>query len=129
MMKQQTVLLTHGDSIEKLGANLTVAALSENKIVAAIYNESLKIYGVQFHPEVDLTRKGKQMLYNFLIEICGLAPSFTMFCRKEGCIKYIRDKVSDKKVIVSWVTYLTGKIFAVGKISLTIFPFYFVHSY
>lgn len=52
LTKKQTVLLTHGDSIQAVGDNLTVAAVSDNKIVAAIYNEPLKIYGVQFHPEV-----------------------------------------------------------------------------
>lgn len=110
MTKRQTVLLTHGDSIDTLGANLLVAAYSENKIVAAIYNEALKIYGVQFHPEVDLTTNGKQMLSNFLIDICGATPSFTMSCRKEGCIKYIRDKVGDKKVIVSSEFYILNEI-------------------
>lgn len=52
--KNQTVLLTHGDSIEILGNGLQIGAMSSNNIVAAIYNEKLKIYGVQFHPEVSL---------------------------------------------------------------------------
>lgn len=40
------------------------------------------------------------MLHNFLIEIAGLAPNFTIDCRKEGCIKYIRDTVGTNKVLV-----------------------------
>lgn len=48
----QTVLLTHGDSIDRLGTKLKVSAYSSNRIVAAVYNEQLRIYGVQFHPEV-----------------------------------------------------------------------------
>ena len=52
LAKRQTVLLTHGDSIGEVGANLKIGAFSDNKIVAAIYNTESKIYGVQFHPEV-----------------------------------------------------------------------------
>lgn len=47
------MLLTHGDSIEKLGLKLKVAALSTNRIIAALYNEQEQVYGVQFHPEVN----------------------------------------------------------------------------
>lgn len=40
------------------------------------------------------------MLHNFLIGICGLVPNFTMDCRKESCIKYIREKVGTSQVLV-----------------------------
>lgn len=107
---RQTVLLTHGDSINTVGTGLKVAAISGNQIVAAIYNEPLRIYGVQFHPEVDLTVNGKQMLANFCMQICDLKPNFTMSCRKEGCIRYIREKVGQQKVLVSTVSSKTGYI-------------------
>lgn len=98
----QTVLLTHGDSIDKLGDKLTIAGVSGNGIVAALYNAALKIYGVQFHPEVDLTSNGKQMLSNFLFSICGMSATFSMGCRKESCMKYVRDKVGNSKVLVNF---------------------------
>lgn len=96
----QTVLLTHGDSIERVGNKLKVAAYSSNKLVASIYNEQLRIYGVQFHPEVDLTVNGKQMLSNFLYDICGLSKSFTISNRREECITYIRERVGSSKVLL-----------------------------
>jgi len=68
--------------------------------VAGIYNEQARIYGVQFHPEVDLTEQGKKMLANFLFEIVRLQPSFTILNRKEECIKYIREKVGSNKVLL-----------------------------
>lgn len=98
--RQQVVLLTHGDSIEKLGKKLQVGAVSSNDIIAAIYNDSLRIYGVQFHPEVDLTVNGKQMLSNFLFGVCGLAPNYTMQSRKEMCVKHIKEIVGSNKVLV-----------------------------
>lgn len=93
-------MLTHGDSINVLGAGLKIAAQSANNIIAAVYSEERKIYGVQFHPEVDLTVHGKQMLSNFCFDICRLAPTYTMTCRKEGCIKYIRENVGSNKVLL-----------------------------
>uniref|UniRef100_A0A336KDS9 GMP synthase (glutamine-hydrolyzing) n=1 Tax=Culicoides sonorensis TaxID=179676 RepID=A0A336KDS9_CULSO len=98
--RQQVVLLTHGDSIDKIGNKLQVGAVSSNDIIASIYNDTLRIYGVQFHPEVDLSQNGKQMLSNFLFGICNLSPSYTMQSRKELCVKHIKDVVGKNKVLV-----------------------------
>lgn len=68
------VLLTHGDSIDRVGTKLKVSAYSSNKIVAGIYNEQMRIYGVQFHPEVCLTKPVVQKirnLFTFLIFLGG----------------------------------------------------------
>uniref|UniRef100_A0A2M3Z059 GMP synthase (glutamine-hydrolyzing) n=1 Tax=Anopheles braziliensis TaxID=58242 RepID=A0A2M3Z059_9DIPT len=100
LQRSQKVLLTHGDSIDRVGSRLKVGAYSSNRIVAAIYNEQLRIYGVQFHPEVDLTENGKTMLSNFLTVIAGLQPNFTMRSREEECIAYIREHVGNSKVLL-----------------------------
>lgn len=97
---KETVLLTHGDSIEKVGDRLKVAARSQTDIIASIYSEQLRLYGVQFHPEVDLTPKGKHILSNFLFDIAGLSHSFTLSSRKESCINYIKETVGSSKVLV-----------------------------
>lgn len=85
-----------------MGDKLKVCATSKNtNLVAGIYCEPQKVYGVQFHPEVDLSPCGKQILSNFLFDVCGLAKSFTIANRKEECIKYIKENVGTKKVLVS----------------------------
>lgn len=99
------MLLTHGDSVERIGDKLKVGGRSSSNIITAIYNESLQIYGVQFHPEVDLTLCGKQMLQNFLFDICSITPNFTMGSRKEDCVKYIKEKVGNNKVLVSCILF------------------------
>lgn len=66
----------------------------------AIANDEKKLYGVQFHPEVDLTTNGKQMIRNFLVEICSFSCSFTMQSRETECIDYIRKFVGNNKVLV-----------------------------
>lgn len=100
MEKDQDVLLTHGDSITQTGDRLKTIALSSSQVIAAIANTDLRIYGVQFHPEVDITTNGQQMLSNFLVDIAGVEPNFTMECRQESCIKYIQESVGSSKVLV-----------------------------
>lgn len=50
--------------------------------------------------KVDITTNGQKMLENFLTKIAGLAPNYTMQCRKESCMKYIRDMVGQSQVLV-----------------------------
>lgn len=111
LSRTQTVLLTHGDSVERVGDKLKVGGRSSNNIVTAVYNEVLRIYGVQFHPEVDLTVSGKQIFTNFLFDICGLTPNFTMGSRKEECIKYVKEKVGNNKVLVSFFLSIYIRVF------------------
>jgi len=95
----QTVLMSHGDSVEKLAPGFKAAAKSGN-VIAAIYNEDLKIYGVQFHPEVDLTENGMKMLENFLRKICGFKDTYALEDRINTAIEQIREKVGNEKVLV-----------------------------
>lgn len=95
----QPVLLTHGDSIDKLAENFRPIAQSTS-FCAGIYNEKLHLYGVQFHPEVDLSPNGKQMLRNFLFDIALLTGDYTMQGREAQCLKYIKDTVGNNKVLL-----------------------------
>ena len=95
----ENVLMSHGDSVAKLANGFEVSAKSGD-VIAGIYNEKLKIYGVQFHPEVDLTEHGKQMLTNFLTKICGFQCDYTLDDRIQTSIEYIRKKVGNEKVLV-----------------------------
>ncbi|KAL1488977.1 hypothetical protein ABEB36_014757 [Hypothenemus hampei] len=98
--KTQEVLLTHGDSIDKVAENFKPIAESQ-AFIAGISNEKLNLFGVQFHPEVDLTVNGKIILRNFLFDICGLTGNFTIQGREEQCIKYIKDTVgTNNKVLL-----------------------------
>ena len=60
----QSVLLTHGDSIDRVGNKLKVGATSSNDIVAAIYNDQQRIYGVQFHPEVNFEIQKLNLIFH-----------------------------------------------------------------
>lgn len=100
LCSEQQALLTHGDSVEEVAVDFKPIAMSGN-VIAAIANDQKKIYGVQFHPEVDLTTNGKTMLKNFLIGIANLSGSFTMKSREPECLENIRKTVKNDKVLVS----------------------------
>ncbi|CAD5210177.1 unnamed protein product [Bursaphelenchus okinawaensis] len=103
----QSVLLTHGDSVKKDGSapgfKIIAETLSENNdhvVVAGIANEEKKIYGVQFHPEVDLTKEGTAMFNQFLHSISGISSHYTISNREQMCIDHIKEVVGDKNVLV-----------------------------
>jgi len=97
---QQSVLLTHGDTVFEAPEGWKVTAKS-GSLIASIENPSKRLYGVQFHPEVDLTVHGVAMFRNFLFGICGLSASFTLKDRKATAVEYIRSKVGpEAKVLV-----------------------------
>lgn len=97
--ESQTVLMSHGDSIELLSREFSECARSDD-VIAAIAHQSRPIYGVQFHPEVDLTPNGKTMLASFLSRVCGLAGNYAMEDRIEASVRDIRDRVGNDKVVV-----------------------------
>eukprot|EP00069_Balaena_mysticetus_P004216 bmy_17264T0 len=71
-----------------------------NKVFGGIANESKKLYGVQFHPEVGLTENGKVILKNFLFDIAGCSGTFTVQNRELECIREIKERVGTSKVLV-----------------------------
>ncbi|XP_050522667.1 GMP synthase [glutamine-hydrolyzing] isoform X2 [Daktulosphaira vitifoliae] len=99
LSKTQSVLLTHGDHVVKVADTFKVIATSNN-MIAAIGNDSKKLYGLQFHPEVNLTEHGTQMLKTFLYEVASLNGVYTVKSREEECIQYIKESVGQNKVLV-----------------------------
>lgn len=99
LAENETVLMTHGDSVDQVGQGFVVTAESDG-IVAGIEDVTRQMYGVQFHPEVELTRNGQRMLSNFLFDIAGFSGTFTLEDRQQKAITYIRQAVGDKKVLI-----------------------------
>lgn len=99
MDRNQQVLLTHGDSIEKIAPDFKVIATSDT-IISAIEHNKLPLFGVQFHPEVELTQNGSHIFKNFLLGICKLQPTFTLENRLDLVVNDIKNQVKDKKIIM-----------------------------
>ena len=94
-----TVWMSHTDYMEKLAEGFSVIATSEACPTAAIENEERKLYGVQFHPEVNHSLKGSQMLKNFLYDVCGCTGDWTMEKYIDAQIEEIRKTVGDGKAL------------------------------
>jgi GMP synthase (glutamine-hydrolysing) len=92
-------LMSHTDYIQEAPEGFKVIAHTEVCPIAAMENEEQKLYGVQFHPEVEHTEFGQKMLQNFVHNICGLENSWTMASFAEEKIKEIKELVGDKKVL------------------------------
>jgi GMP synthase (glutamine-hydrolysing) len=92
------VWMSHGDTVTRLPDGFKVAATSDNSPVAAMADESGRI-GIQFHPEVVHTPLGKQIIKNFLYEVCGLEGNWTSGSYIEQAVRDIRARVGDGSVI------------------------------
>jgi GMP synthase (glutamine-hydrolysing) len=99
MDSEATCWMSHTDYIDMPPEGFKVTAVTENCPVAAMMDVENKLYAVQFHPEVEHTPIGKDLLANFVFDICGCTPSWDMNTFIEDQVKEIREKVKDKKVI------------------------------
>ncbi|MBN7576606.1 GMP synthase (glutamine-hydrolyzing) [Clostridium sp. 2-1] len=91
--------MSHTDYIEEAPKGFKVIGTTEVCPVAAMENEEKRLYGVQFHAEVEHTQFGQKMLENFIHNICGLENSWSMGSFAEEKIKEIKELVGDKKVL------------------------------
>ncbi|HEY4491770.1 MAG TPA: glutamine-hydrolyzing GMP synthase, partial [Acidobacteriota bacterium] len=96
MNQEEVVWMSHGDTVTvrpsgfgQIGESITGGIAHAN---AAIGNDALKRYGFQFHPEVDDTINGQQMLRNFCVDICGCNADWTMKNHLEELMERIRDQ-------------------------------------
>ena len=91
--------MSHTDYISKLPEGFKVTASSDTCPCAAYENTEKKLYAVQFHPEVNHTVHGKEMLRNFLYNVCGCKGDWIMKEFAEKSIKALKEKIGDKKVL------------------------------
>lgn len=94
-----TCWMSHTDYVEKMPEGFDCTAKTDTCPVAALENKKLKIYGVQYHPEVMHTEQGTKMLHNFLFNVCGAKGEWTMASFAANAVKILKDKIGDKKVL------------------------------
>ena len=95
------VWMSHFDYISKVAPDFEIIAHTADCPVAAACNEAKKLYAIQFHPEVLHTVKGKEILHNFVRDICETAGTWRMDSFVENTIKEIKDRVGDGKVLLA----------------------------
>ena len=93
--------MSHGDYMAAAPAGFRLAGRSAACPTAAICDETRRFYGVQFHPEVNHTAYGREMLRNFLYEICGAAGDWTMAGFRERAVAELRAKVGGGSALLA----------------------------
>ncbi|MCF7886060.1 MAG: glutamine-hydrolyzing GMP synthase [Candidatus Marinimicrobia bacterium] len=107
------VWMSHGDHIDQLPKGFEIISESENRAPAALVNDDKKIYGIQFHPEVEHTIDGMTILDNFLTIIAGLSKNWTPQHFIDNKISEIRKAVGDKKVLMALSGGVDSSVMAV----------------
>ena len=97
--QESIVWMSHGDHIKALPDEFEVIGHTDNAKVAAVRHKNKAIYGVQFHPEVIHTIYGKEMVKNFVRDICRLPGNWTAESFIESTIQEIRERVGNDRVL------------------------------
>ena len=91
---------SHGDKLTKIPNGFKPVAVTENSEFAAIENREKKFFGLQFHPEVVHTPRGKEILTNFVHGVCGCGKNWTMRNYIDQAVEEIRREVGTEHVIL-----------------------------
>ena len=94
------VWMSHGDTIERLPENCRVIASTADVKNAAFKVADEVTYGIQFHPEVYHSTEGKELLRNFVVDICGCSQSWTPDSFVETTVAELKQKLGDDRVIL-----------------------------
>jgi GMP synthase (glutamine-hydrolysing) len=96
---EQTVWMSHRDSVTAPPVGAEVTAASATTPIAAFEDPARRLYGVQFHPEVVHTPHGQEILKNFLYEVAGAAPTWTPAAVIEEQVERVRAVVGSERVL------------------------------
>ena len=99
--EESVTWMSHGDYMARVPEGFRLAAHSAACPTAAIWDEGRRFYGVQFHPEVNHTAFGREMLRNFLYKVCSARGEWTMADYKRRSILELRERVGGGRVLLA----------------------------
>ncbi|MDD5823414.1 MAG: glutamine-hydrolyzing GMP synthase [Firmicutes bacterium] len=99
--EESIVWMSHTDYISEMAPGFKTVAHTNDCPVAACENQKKGLYAIQFHPEVLHSVYGKEILRNFVLNICGCEPDWRMDSFVEDSINAIKEKVGDGKVLLA----------------------------
>jgi len=98
------VWMSHGDKLGKLPENFVTIAITSNAPFAGIAHSEKQMYGIQFHPEVTHTPRGKALISNFAVKLCKVRQNWTMEKFVDTEIERIRTVVGPKGQVIGAVS-------------------------
>ncbi len=99
--EEQSVWMSHGDSVSRAPAGMRVTASSGGAEIAAFEDDARRLYGVQWHPEVVHSTFGQQVLENFLRHGAGIAPTWTPANVVDSLVEQVRAQVGGDRVLAA----------------------------
>jgi GMP synthase (glutamine-hydrolysing) len=98
---RRVVWMSHGDRIEKMPPGFHILASSSNAPVAAMVDPARHWFGLQFHPEVQHTEGGKELLHAFSVEVCGARRDWTPDSIVSSALSFIQEKVGRASIVAA----------------------------
>jgi len=102
--KNTIVWMSHSDHVLKLPPDFERIAYSQNSSIASMKHKSKKLYGIQFHPEVVHTEFGKQILKNFIYDICGCSGNWSIKSFVADTIQKLKEQLGNKEKVICAVS-------------------------
>lgn len=100
VVREGTSWMSHGDQIEAIPEGFSVTATSNTCPVAAMENAAAGLYAVQFHPEVQHTAFGRELLHAFLYDVCGCTGDWTSAGFVERAVAAVRAEVGEERRVL-----------------------------
>ena len=98
-LDENDCLMSHTDRVTILPENFKNIGYTSSCENAAMENEAKKFYGIQFHPEVNHTNRGTEIIRNFVYNVCGCTGTWKMSSFASQTIKALKEKIGDKKAL------------------------------
>jgi GMP synthase (glutamine-hydrolysing) len=95
----QSVWMSHGDAVTQAPPGFTVTATSSGAPVAAFEDSARRLAGVQYHPEVQHSPYGQEVLRRFLVDIAGIDAKWTPANIAEALVRQVRTQVGERRAI------------------------------
>ncbi len=97
----ERVWMSHGDTVFGLPEGFEALAHTNACPVAAFRHISKPIYGLQWHPEVEHTERGREMLRNYIFEVCGCKPNWRPPDLAEGTVREIKEEAGSSRAVIA----------------------------
>jgi GMP synthase (glutamine-hydrolysing) len=109
-IEENIVWMSHGDEIQELSSKLRIDSLTRNKVISSFHHKNLPIFGVQFHPEVEHSKYGREIIKQFVETICQDKKEWDSSLQIERAVELIKNKVIEEGSDTQVICALSGGV-------------------
>jgi len=109
-IEENIVWMSHGDEIKELSNKLKIDSLTRNNVISSFHHKSLPIFGVQFHPEVEHSKYGRNIIKSFVEDICKDKKQWNSSSQIEKAVELIKEKVTAEGPNTQVICALSGGV-------------------